>query len=303
MDMTDYVESRKDEFIPSTLSSVEYDGKMWGSPRVTDSGFLYYRTDVVKEVPATWQEVYELAKKSDPKGIVYQGAAYEGLTVNFLELAFAAGGKVLSDDGTKAEINSPENLEALEFMVNGIKEGAAPKAVTTYMEEPARQSFEAGKASFMRQWPYAYALGLKAPKIKGKFKVAPYPAWEGGDKAGILGGHNMVISSFTKNAGGILKFIDFATSAERMKANAVKYSKSPVLVETYEDAEVKKAIPFSAELKSAIEQAQSRPVSPVYSLVSSAIYKNINAALSGEMDPQAALEKADSDINKALATF
>jgi multiple sugar transport system substrate-binding protein len=302
-DMSEYMEGRKAEFIPSTLESVTYDGKIWGAPRVTDSGFLYYRTDVVKEVPETWQEVYELAKKSDPKGIVYQGASYEGLTVNFLELAFAAGGKVLSDDGKKSEINSPENLKALEFMVNGIKEGAAPKAVTTYMEEPARQAFEAGKASFERQWPYAYALGLKAPKIKGKFKVAPYPAFEGGGKAGILGGHNMVVSTFSKNPGGILKFIDFATSAEVMKTNAVKYSKSPVLAETYEDADVKKALPFSEELKAAVEQAKSRPVSPVYSLVSSAIYKNVNAALSGEMEPQAALEKADSEINKALATF
>jgi multiple sugar transport system substrate-binding protein len=301
LDMSDYINSRKDEFIPSTLESVTYDGKIWGAPRVTDSGFLYYRTDQVKEVPATWQEVYKLAQEND--GIVYQGASYEGLTVNFLELAFAAGGKVLSDDGKKSEINSPENLEALQFMVDGIKDGAAPKAVTTYMEEPARRAFEAGKATFERQWPYAYSLGLKAPKIKGKFKVAPYPAWEGGGKAGILGGHNMVVSAYSKNAGATLKFIDYMTSAEVMKFNAVKYSKSPVLNATYEEADVKKALPFSDTLKAAVEQAKSRPVSPVYSLVSSAIYKNVNAALSGEMDAQAALEKADSDINKALATF
>ena len=37
---------------------------------------------------------------ADNDGIVYQGASYEGLTVNFLELLYAAGGKVLSDDGT-----------------------------------------------------------------------------------------------------------------------------------------------------------------------------------------------------------
>src|SRR5439155_821060 len=122
--------------------------------------------------------------------------------------AFAAGGKVLSDDGKKSEINSPENLKALQFMVDGIKSGAAPKAVTTYMEEPARRAFEAGKAAFMRNWPYAYALDQMAPKIKGKFKVAPLPSFEGGGKAGILGGHNMVVSAYSKNPGAILKFID-----------------------------------------------------------------------------------------------
>jgi multiple sugar transport system substrate-binding protein len=301
LDMSDYVNTRKDELIPSTLESVTYDGKIWGMPRVTDSGFLYYRTDQVKQVPSTWQEVYKQAKAND--GIVYQGASYEGLTCDYLELAFAAGGKVLSDDGKKSEINSPENVKALQFMVDGIKDGAAPKAVTTYMEEPARRAFESGKATFMRNWPYAYALDQQAPKIKGKFKVAPFPSFEGGGKAGILGGHNMVISAYSKNPGATLKFIDYMTSAPVMKSNAVKYSKSPVLRATYQDAAVKKALPFAPQLEQAIEQAKSRPVSPVYSLISEAIYKNVNAALAGEKDPQGALKDADSQITKALSTF
>ena len=302
-DMSPYLEKRKDEFIPATLSSVDYDTKIWGVPRVTDSAFLYVRTDQIKQDPQTWQEAYTMAKSANPPGIVYQGAAYEGLTCDYLELAFAAGGKVLSDDGKKSEINSPQNLKALQFMVDGIKNGDAPKAVTTYMEEQARRAFEAGKASVMRNWPYAFALGEKAPKIKGKFKVIPFPAFEGGGKAGILGGHNMVISAYSKNPGATLKFIDYMTSPEVMKSNAVTYSKSPVLGATYEDAAVKKAIPFAAELKQAVEQAKSRPVSPVYSLISQAIYKNVNAALSGSSSPQDALKAADSEITKALATF
>jgi multiple sugar transport system substrate-binding protein len=301
LDMSDYVNSRKDEFIPSTLESVTYDGKIWGAPRVTDAGFLYYRTDEVKTVPSTWQEVYADAKSKE--GIVYQGASYEGLTVNFLELAFAAGGKVLSDDGKKSEINSPENLKALKLMVGGVKDGAAPKAVTTYMEETARRAFEAGKATYERQWPYAYALAKQAPKIKSKFAVAPYPSFEGAGKAAILGGHNMVISAFSKNPGAILKFIDYMTSADVMKSNAVKYSKAPVLKATYEDAAVQKALPFYKELQASVENGKSRPVSPVYSLISEAIYKNVNAALSGGTDPQTALKDADSQIKKALSTF
>jgi ABC-type glycerol-3-phosphate transport system substrate-binding protein len=69
-------------------------------------------------------------------------------------------------------------------MADGIKNGAARKAVTTYMEEQSRRSFEAGNATFMRNWPYAFALGNEAKKVKGKFEVAPYPEYEGGGKAG-----------------------------------------------------------------------------------------------------------------------
>jgi trehalose/maltose transport system substrate-binding protein len=302
LDMTPYIEKRKAEFVPSTLSSVTYDGKVWGVPRVTDAGLLYYRKDKVKSVPATWQDVYKQAKSGN--GIVYQGASYEGLTVNFLELAFAAGGKILSDDGKKSVIDSPENLKALQFMVDGIKDGAAPKAVTTYMEEEARRTFEAGRADFERQWPYAYALGnMKGSKVKGKFAVAPYPEWQGGGKAAILGGHNSVVSAYSKNPGGALKLIDYLTSEKRMTKNAVKFSKTPTLKASYDDPAVKKALPFIDQLKQAVEQAKSRPVSPVYSQISQAIYKNVNNALSGSTDPKAALAKAQDDMNKALATF
>jgi multiple sugar transport system substrate-binding protein len=301
LDMTEYVESRKDELIQSTLETVTYEDKYFGMPQQTDAGFLYYRTDKVKEVPATWQAVYEEAAKT--KGIAYQGAAYEGLTCVYLELAFAAGGKVLSEDGKKSEFNSPENVEALQFMIDGINDGAAPKAVTTYMEEPARRAFEAERVTFQRNWPYAYALGQKNPKVKGKFKVVPFPEWEGAGTAGILGGHNLVISAYSKNPAGALKLIDFLTGEEIERQDAAEFSLAPTLTATYDDPAVKKALPFAAELKQAVEQAKSRPVSPVYTQVSQAIYKNVNAALSGQMEAQEAIEKAHGEIDQALATF
>ncbi len=142
-DMTPYVDSKKDTFIPAVLETVNYQDKYWGVPDTSDAAFLYYHTDKVKEVPATWQEVYSQAQQDG--GIVYQGAAYEGLTCDFLEIAFAAGGSVLSEDGTESTFNSQQNIDALQFMVDGINDGAAPKAVATYMEEESRRAFENGK--------------------------------------------------------------------------------------------------------------------------------------------------------------
>jgi multiple sugar transport system substrate-binding protein len=299
-DMTPYTESRKDEFIPATFDTVNYDGKTWGVPKQSDAAFIYYDTSAVDTPPATWQEVYDLAAKD--KGIVYQGAAYEGLTCDFLEIAYAAGGKVLSDDGKKAEFDNPENLKALQFMVDGIKDGAAPKAVTTYMEEQARRSFEAGRATFMRNWPYAYAIG-KDNKNAPKFDVMPFPDFEGGGKAGILGGHNIVISAYSKNPGGALALTDYLTSPDSIKRDATDFSLAPVLTSVYDDPDVQKALPFAAELKQAIAQAKSRPVSPVYTQISQAIYKNVNEALSGKVTPQEALKTGQSEMEKALATF
>src|SRR4051812_47002019 len=204
-DMTPYVNSRKSEIIPATLQTATYDGKIWGMPQTTDAAFLYYRDDQIKTPPATWQQVYQEAKAN--KGIVYQGAPYEGLTCDFLELGYAAGGQVLSADGKKSAFNSPQNVKALQLMVSGIKQGAAPKAVTTYMEPETDQAWTSGRYGFMRNWTYAYAADQTGDsKVKGKYKVAPLPSFQGGGKAGILGGHNSVISVFTKSPGLALKF-------------------------------------------------------------------------------------------------
>jgi multiple sugar transport system substrate-binding protein len=302
LDMTDTVNERKSEFIPSTLETIHFDGKYFGVPQASDAALMYYRTDKVDSVPDTWQALYTEAKAKG--GIVYQGASYEGLTCDYLELAFAAGGQVLSPDGKKSAINSPQNLKALQFMVDGVKGGDAPKAVTTYMEEESRRAFESGKPAFMRNWSYAYALGnAKGSKIAHKFKVAPFPIFEGGKSAAILGGHNLVISAYSKNPKGAVQLINYLTSPEVEKVNFAKFSITPTTTATYTDPEVKKAIPFADALLKNVEAAHARPVTPVYPQVSQAIYKNVNAALAGQMTPQDALKKADSQINSALATF
>lgn len=300
LDMTPYVRPREPQFIPSTLETARYDGKYFGVPKATGAALLYYRTDQIATAPATWQEVYQEAGRRD--GIVYQGAAYEGLTCDFLELAFAAGGQVLSEDGTQSQINSAENLRALQLMVDGIEAGAAPRAVITYEEEEARRAFEAGRATFMRNWPYAYALGRES-EVGKDFEVAPLPSFEGGGQAGILGGQNLVISVYSENKAGSLKLIDYLTQPPAIKLDATKYSSVPVLMETYDDPDVREALPFAAEARQAVELARPRPVSPVYPLISEAIYENVNAALSGRVSPREALEQADTQIKQALQTF
>jgi multiple sugar transport system substrate-binding protein len=300
-DLTPYMDKKKSEYIQAPIETATYDGKIWGAPESSDAAFIYYRTDKIKTPPKTWQELYKAAGKAG--GITYQGAPYEGLTCDYLELLFSAGGSVLNEDGTKATIDSPEAVKALQFMVDGIKAGDAPKAVTTYMEPESLAAFQTGKFAAMRNWPYAYALNEKAAKVKGKFAVMPFPTFEGGGKAGILGGHNSVVSVYSKNPGGALKLISFIGSPEIQTAYAAKFSLSPVKEAVYDDPAVKKALPFSDTLKQAISQAKARPVSPVYPQISQAIYKNVNNALSGQTSAEDAMKQAQADITKALSTF
>jgi multiple sugar transport system substrate-binding protein len=301
-DMTPYVNQSRSKYIAAPLETVHYANKFWGVPETSDAAFLFYRTDKVKSAPTTWQAVYADAAKQG--GIVYQGAPYEGLTCNFLELGFAAGGQVLDESGKKSAFNSPANVKALQLMVDGIKNGGAPKAVTTYMEPETDQSWTSGKYGYMRNWTYAYAADQTgSSKVKGKYQVAPLPSFEGAGKAGILGGHNSVISTFTKNPGLALKFADFYATPSFQKTLLLKFSQAAIIPDTYKDPEVKKAIPYADELLQALNQAKARPVSPVYPQISQAIYKNVNDALAGRVSPADAIKKASTQIDSALSTF
>jgi multiple sugar transport system substrate-binding protein len=300
LDVTEAVEKRKDEFIPSTVETALYEGKYWAVPFNTNAGFVYYRTDQAAQAPEDWQTMYEEAQQGN--GLIYQGAQYEGLTVNFLELLYSAGGDVVNEDGTEATADSQETRDVLTFMVQGVEDGAVPKAVTTYMEEESRRAFEAGTATFMRNWPYAYALA-KESKIADDFAVATFPSYQGNQGSGVLGGYNLGISAYSENPEGSLAFINFATSPEQQVLMVTKASLPPVTSAVYDDPEAKKALPFAAELRDAVAQAEPRPVTPVYPQISEAIYTNVYAALQGDMSPDEAATTMNEEIQEALETF
>jgi multiple sugar transport system substrate-binding protein len=300
LDVSDFMSKNGDKFIPSTVDTTEFEGKNWAVPFNSNAGFIYYRTDQVDKAPDTWEDLYKEAGEND--GVVYQGFRYEGLTVNFLELVYSAGGSVLSEDGKEATADSQEVKDSLQFMADGIKNGDAPKAVTTYKEEESRRAFESGNATFMRNWPYAYSLG-KDSKIADKFDIATFPGFAGNKGAGVLGGYNLAISAYSKNPEGSLAFAEFATNPEQQALMATEASLPPTVTETYDDPAVKKAMPFAEELRTAIEQAQPRPVSPVYPQISEAIFNNVYDALQGKASPDEAASKMNEEIQKALETF
>jgi multiple sugar transport system substrate-binding protein len=297
-DVSSTIKARQSQFIPSTLATARINGKYWAIPFNTNAGFLYYNSAKVKTAPRTWQQAYQMAKSDG--GIGYQGARYEGLTVNFLELLFSHGGSVLSADGKKATIDSRQARDVLTFMRQGLTSGAAPKATLTYMEEESRNAFQTGRIALLRNWPYVYSLAKTA---KVKFGLEPLPPWQGGKAASVLGGYNLGISKYSKNPDAAISFANFATGPKAQKTFFVKSSLPAVLTQTYRDPAVKRSVPFASALLKAVQQGRPRPVSPVYPQISEAISNNVYSVLSSGTSPQTALKKAQQQINKALATF
>ena len=89
---------------------------------------------------------------------MFQGKASESLTCNALEWIYSYGGGSVIEPDKKVTINNPNAIKALDTAHSWVGT-ISPAGVTTYDEEEARKIWQAGNAAFMRNWPYAYALG------------------------------------------------------------------------------------------------------------------------------------------------
>ena len=301
LDQTKLVEGIKDRLIPSTVEAVTYEGKQWATPFYTNAGLIYYQKDKVAK-PETWQQLYKEAAKAPGNGLVYQGKQYEGLTVNFLELLYSAGGEVLNDKGEVA-VDNDTTRKVIDFMAAGLKNGSADRAVLTYNEDPTRLAYESGNFGYQRNWPHVYRL-LNATPLANTFGVAPLPSFDGSKPAsGVLGGWNFSISVHSTNPGAAVAYIKYATTPEWQKHVAMDNSQAPVNEAAYSDPDVQAKMPFAKDLLASVKGAKPRPVSPVYPQISQAINKNVYAVLSGTASTDEAVKKMSEEIETAQKSF
>jgi multiple sugar transport system substrate-binding protein len=302
------------KFAPGLVQGATYDGKVYGSPMFEDEGFLYYRKDLLKKaglpVPKTWEQLRSEAETLQKDhlvkyGFVWEGNSYEGLTCDFMEYLTSAGGKVVNSSYTKAEIDSPQALRALDFMRSLITSGVSPRAVTTFEEPQAMAVFDAGNAAFLRNWDYAWANSQTPSdsKVVGKVGVAPLPTFQGESYPGYsnIGGWNLYINPHSKKLAADLTFIKWMSSTTAQDILGKTYSEIPTVESVRkalaEDPSAAPPIHVAAETRLVPRPAGT----PAYPKVSSAIYTNVNAALSGSMSPKAALAAAAKQINTALS--
>jgi len=317
-DMTPYLKdhSRQAEFNNQMIKTVTIDDKLWGAPKQLDAGTLYYRTDRVTK-PSSWLQVYRQANpalNNGLPGLRLQRETDEGLTVVFLELAYAAsnGRPIISEDGTTANLlDEPGVLRALQFMRNAIDDQVIPP--TEPDNKGTLDVYERGRAAYLRGWPFV-AARLDADCERGGplrkercdtaryTRIAPLPPWRsGGTSYGVLGGHNLVIPRSAPNPEGALHFIDFLTSQGQVRKDESLATQYPVLKSVAED----KSTLTNRDLARAIRKTQllPRPSLPNYYEISDVIAAAVKRALDGPQDPdsvRSTLSQMDADVQRLL---
>ncbi len=291
-------------------------GELKAIPWFTDAGVLYYRTDLLEahghEPPATWEEMAAIAEDVVAKeraagndriqGFVFQGNAYEGLTCNALEWIDAwGGGQIVEPDGS-ISVNNPNAVAALAEAASWIGR-ITPQGVLSYQEEEARGVFQSGHAVFMRNWPYAWALG-NAPDspVSGKIGVmALPPGGDDGQATGVLGGWNLAVSRYSENPEAAKDLVRFLASYDEQKRRAIEGAYNPTIAALYEDEEVLAANPFFGDLYDTFVNAVARPSGVTgsrYNQVSTEFWNAVHRTLNGQATAEASLADLDRRLQR-----
>lgn len=301
-------------FLPQTVKTVTYFGKVYAVPIATGGGLLYYRKDLLEQagvaVPTTWAEMRDACAKikklpGSSKLGCYAGQfnKYEGLTVNTVEAIASAGGTIVTPEG-QVQVASEQAKQGINFLVDSFRDGTIPKGAITWTEENGRQAFQSGDLIFLRNWSYVYALANKtdgSSKVAGEFDVAPLPGLAG-PGVSSLGGNEYAITTFGKNKGTAADFIKYMTSPAAQKDYMLKSSTPPPLASVYTDSDVVKKYPYMPTLLKSIQTAQPRPVVVKYGDVTQAIQDSIYEVLQGQRSTDQGLDRLQSKLQALVKT-
>ncbi|MCW1250375.1 ABC transporter substrate-binding protein [Acaricomes phytoseiuli] len=279
--------------IPATIDAASYQGKLFAAPRFTDGALLYYRKDLVPEPPTTWDQMMAMCPIAKENGIgCYAGqlANYEGLTVNASEAINSTGGRILDQNGNLS-LDTPEAKAGLQALATAYQDGNIPVQAVTYQEEQSRQAFQSGQLMFLRNWPYVFSLVSKegSSEVAGKFGVTSIPGQDG-PGASTLGGSSSAISVFSENKATARDFVEFMMSEDSGRFMAMGGSLAPVRESLYSDPELVAQMPYLPDLRTALDSAVPRPVTPFYPAVTKAVQTNAYAAIRGEKTVEQAIQ-------------
>ncbi|WP_051114880.1 ABC transporter substrate-binding protein [Actinokineospora enzanensis] len=285
------------------LTTARWQGKLFAAPKNTNVQLLWYRSDVVPTPPKTWSEMLDMAARlkaeHKPATVLMTGAQYEGLVVQFSTLTAGAGGKILSDDGSKAVVDDGA-VRALQALRDVATSPAVSPSLSNAKEDNIRQEFEKGNAAFELNWPFVYAsMGKSNPELAKVFKWAPYPALDA-NKTGTstIGGYDLAVSTYSQHKPEAFEVAKCLRSAENQKYSAINSGVPPTIESVYHDPEMAEPYPMRDAILTELKSAAVRPVTPVYQNVSTLV-SAILSPPSG-IDPPKTAERLRTELQDAL---
>jgi multiple sugar transport system substrate-binding protein len=131
-DLTPYIadsDYNPDDIVPAFFNQGKFGDKIFALPLQGTTQVFYYNSKLMQQIGienpdemlSSWEGTLEISKKAKEAGLMGWEPMYR--RYNLIDLAYANGGKLLSDDGRTVLFNSPEWVEAWQFIRDAIDEG------------------------------------------------------------------------------------------------------------------------------------------------------------------------------------
>lgn len=298
VELTDEVLANLD---PVALTAFTYDGKLVGLPYLTEAIAVYYNTDVISEVPDTWQGLTDLAVQLVTDGKVERGLAIPGPGDPFhhYPLFTGFGGYVFGRDAEgnynpeDVGLDSAGGLLAVEELDRLVKADVLNAAVDY---GAAQALFQDGKLAMWITGPWALS---DLRKGTAPFAVAPIPTMVEGITPGpFVGSHGFMINSFSKNLLLAQAFLtDFIATDEAMKALYDAKPFIPAWLPLKGSIDDQDLINFGAS----VANGQPMPAIPQMSAVWTAWSNALTLIYQQSADPDAAITEAAEAVRAEIA--
>jgi len=225
-DITDWAKSLPyfNELSPAHVKTGTYKDKIYGLPFSADSSVLIWNKDLFKKAgldpekgPSNFAEIAANAEKvaalgGDVKGFYFSGACGGCNIFTFTPLIWASGGDILSDDGSKATLDTPQMRDAIALYRGMVEKGLVPEGAKTDSGANFFAAFAGGNIGIAPSGAFAIgALNTQYPDID--YGVTFLPGKDGGSSS-FAGGDNFVVTKGTSKLAVLKEFLDFAYSLE-----------------------------------------------------------------------------------------
>lgn len=296
---------RLDDWFPSLRPvMIGADSVVRGLQFTTDVRVLYYRRDLVRSPPRTWDELIAVVRPLARRGhyFLFPGGRSEGAVTTTVWPQYWAQGSDLFDPSGKPAFTSGAGYDsmraALGVVDRCVKEGVSPARVATFGKEDDENSdIVAGRVAMFLggNWQAAALNNLvKNEDFFTTWGVAPIPSLSGEDPVTSAGG--WVWAAFTDDQAKADAAMDWVTRTYVSDAGMAAWCTAggylPPRQSVYDQPQYKQN-PFTPTFREHLAAfAKTRPGDRKYLDVSNNLQIALSSVASGDSSPEAALDDA-----------
>ncbi|MGD6741263.1 ABC transporter substrate-binding protein [Streptomyces sp. BH106] len=305
----------KEDLLPARTAPFSKDGKLYGLDSDTPLVVHYYRRDLYEKygIPVaadTWEEFAEIGERAHRKHDVALNAVVTGPDVNQVvqsfQMLFNQRGGGLFDKDQNLTLDSPEAVEALDFVCRGLRAGFITP-VSDYFGGPMQAALKQGKVIgvLMATWFKIYGLMPNVPEQKGRWGMTAPPRFAaGGHATSTSGGTGFGVLRNKPNSRAATEFLHSAYlthEAQVRRFHDLGYL--PTRASVYKDKALLRTTdaylggqrPFDV-YTALLDDAPRVYVSPDQSILNDVLAGCLLSAYRGDLTPRAAIRKAAADF-------